>query len=99
MGHPVALELTGSEVSDSPQLPNLIKGQETDAVLGDKGYDSNANRAAILAQGAVPCIPGRSNRKEAIEYDKHLYKERNVVERYFARIKQYRRVSTRYDKK
>ena len=43
--------------------------------------------------------PPRKNRAEAIEYDRHLYRERNVVERYFAQVKQYRRVATRYDKK
>ena len=50
-------------------------------------------------RGPEPCIPPRRNRIEAIDYDRHLYKERNVAERYFARIKQYRRVATRYDKK
>lgn len=99
LGHPVALELTGSEASDSPRLPGLIVGVEAESVLADKGYDSDANRAAIRAAGAEPCIPSRRNRKEAIPYDRHLYRERNAVERYFARIKQYRRVATRYDKK
>jgi putative transposase len=99
LGHPVAVELTGSEASDSPRLPGLIAGVETEAVLADKGYDSDANRAAIRAAGAEPCIPPRKNRVDPIAYDRHLYKERNVVERFFARVKQYRRVATRYDKK
>jgi putative transposase len=99
LGHPVALKLTGAEAADSPHLPGLIEGVEADAVLADKGYDSDANRAAVRASGAQPCIPPRKNRTEPIEYDRHLYKERNVVERYFARVKQHRRVATRYDKK
>ena len=99
LGHPMVLKLTGSEAADSPRLPELIADQRTDAVLADKGYDSDANRDAIHAQGAKPCIPPRKNRTELIEYDRHLYEERNVVERFFARIKQYRRVATRYDKK
>lgn len=99
LGHPVALELTGSEASDCPRLPGLIAGVEAEAVLGDKGYDSDANRAAVREAGAEPCIPPRKNRVVPIEYDRHLYRERNVVERYFAHIKQYRRVATRYDKK
>jgi len=98
-GQPVVLKLTGAEAADSPHLPGLIGGQKTDAVLADKGYDSDANRVAIRAQGAEPCIPPRSNRKAVIRYDRHLYKERNVVERFFGRIKQYRRVATRFDKK
>ncbi len=93
LGHPARVELTGSEAADSPRLPGLIAGLATDAVLADKGYDSAANGAAIEAAGAEPCIPPRRNRVEAVEYDRHLYKER-----YFARVKQYRRVATRYDK-
>lgn len=99
LGHPVVLKLTGSEAADSPQLPELIAGQQTEAVLADKGYDSDANREAIRQHGAEPCIPPRKNRTTTIAYDRHLYGERNVVERFFARIKQYRRVATRYDKK
>jgi putative transposase len=99
LGHPAALRLTGANAADSPHLPALIAGIETDAVLADKGYDSDANRAAIRAQGAEPCIPPRRNRTAVVEYDRHLYRERNGVERFFARIKQCRRVATRYDKK
>ena len=99
LGHPVALELTGSQASDSPRLPGLIAGVATAAVLADKGYDSDANRVAIRAVGAEPCIPSRKNRTEPTDYDRHLYRERNVVERFFARVKQYRRAATRYDKR
>ena len=99
LGQPVRLHLTGANAADSPHLPGLIAGIETDAVLADKGYDADSNRAAIAAQGAEPCIPPRRNRTQAIAYDRHLYKERNGVERFFGRIKQYRRVATRYDKK
>ena len=99
LGHPVALELTGSQASDCPRLPGLIAGVAVAAVLADKGYDSDDNRAAVRSAGAEPCIPPRKNRTAVIEYDRHLYAERNVVERYFARVKQYRRVATRYDKK
>jgi transposase len=95
----VVLKLTGAEAADSPHLPGLIAGITADAVLADKGYDSDANRAAIRRQGAEPCIPPRRNRTDPIAHDRHLYTERNVVERYFAWVKQYRRVATRYDKK
>lgn len=98
-GHPVALERTGSQASDRPRLPGRIAGVATAAVLADRGYDSDANRAAIRAAGADPCIPPRKNRTEPIDYDRHLYRERNVVERFFARVKQYRRVAIRYEKK
>ena len=68
-------------------------------MLADEGYDSDANRAAIRGRGAEPCIPARRNRKEPIAYDRHPYRGRNVTERFFGRIKQYRRVATRFDKK
>jgi putative transposase len=99
LGHPVALRLTGSEAADSPHLPRLIAGVTTDAVLADKGYDSDADRAAIRRRGAEPCIPARKNRKQPITYDRHVYRERNGVERFFGRVKQYRRVATRCDMK
>lgn len=99
LGHPVTLQLTGANAADSPHLPALIAGVRTTAVLADKGYDSDANRRAIRKAGAEPCIPPRRNRTAAITYDRHLYKERNGVERFFGRVKQYRRVATRYDKK
>jgi transposase len=99
LGHPIKLKLTGANAADSPHLPELIVGVQTNAVLADKGYDSDANREAIRTQGSEPCIPPRKNRTEPIEYDRHLYRERSVVELFFGRIKQYRRVATRYDKK
>lgn len=99
LGHPVQLKLTGANAADSPHLPELIAGIPTTAVLGDKGYDSDANREAIRTHGAEPCIPARKNRREPVDYDRHLYRERRVVELYFGWIKQYRRVATRYEKK
>jgi len=93
------LKVTGAEAADSPHLPDLIAGLSTQAVLADKGYDSNVNREAIQAAGAVACIPPKKNRLQTITYDRHLYKERNMIERFFGKIKQFRRVATRYDKK
>lgn len=95
----MAIKLTGADAADSPHLPELIAGKMTTAVMADKGYDSDANRRSIHGRGAESCIPPRKNRTEPIEYDRHLYKERSVVELFFGRIKEYRRVATRYDKK
>jgi transposase len=64
----------------------------------DKGYDSNAIRAKLKAQHITPVIPPKQNRKEPIAYDKALYKLREKVERFFNRLKQFRRIATRYDK-
>ena len=98
-GRPVALELAGPQAAASPRRPGPIAGVRTAAVLADKGYDPDANRAAVRRQGAEPCIPPRRNRTDPIAYDRHLYRERNVVDRFFARVEPYRRVATRYDEK
>lgn len=90
--------LTGGEVADITQAHALIEGLSTEAVMGDKGYDADALIARIRAAGAQAVIPPRSNRTEQRTYDRHLYKDRNLVERFFNRIKQFRRIATRYEK-
>lgn len=67
-------------------------------VIGDKGYDSKKLVRAIQARGAEAVIPTLSNRKEQRAYDKELYKDRNLAERFWGKVKQYRRVATRYEK-
>jgi putative transposase len=64
----------------------------------DKAYDSNAIRAKLAAKGIEPVIPPKANRLDVIHYDKEQYKQRNKVERLFNKIKQFRRVATRYEK-
>ena len=75
-----------------PEAHNLEYG------VMDKGYDSNAIRATLQEQHITPVIPPKKNRKEPITYDKTLYKLREQVERLFNRLKQFRRIATRYDK-
>jgi len=67
-------------------------------VLGDKGYDSTALRDIIQAVGAEPVIPPKKNRLAHIEVDWHCYQDRNLVERFFQKIKQLRRLATRYER-
>ena len=67
-------------------------------LLADKGYDSDWFRAALMAQGTTPCIPPRKNRKIQYHYDKELYRQRHKIENVFGRIKDWRRVATRYDR-
>jgi transposase len=64
----------------------------------DKAYDSNAIRTKLTAKGIAPVIPPKANRLEIIVYDKEQYKQRNKVERLFNKLKQFRRVATRYEK-
>ena len=65
---------------------------------GDKGYDANRLRRSLRDAGAVPVIPGRRNRKRVIRYDKERYRGRHLIKNAFCRLKDFRRVATRYDK-
>lgn len=67
-------------------------------LLGDKGYDANSLRALLAQQGTDAVIPSTASRKAAIPYDARAYRKRNLVERMFCRLKDFRRVATRYDK-
>ena len=95
---PLRFILTAGARHDVTQAPALIAGYTCDTVIADAAYDSDAFRAEIVDQGSVPVIRPRKNRLEDRPYDKDLYKLRNVIERFFHRLKQYRRVATRYDK-
>lgn len=64
----------------------------------NRAYEDDATRALTVEQGGVPVVPPKKNRKEPWVYDKELYKRRNEVERYFLRLKRFRKVFTRYDK-
>jgi len=70
----------------------------TDVLLADKAYDSDALRAVLAERRIVACIPSRKRRKVAIPYSKRLYKQRNRIERMFAKLKDWRRIATRYDR-
>ena len=76
-------------------LADLPKGA---MLLADKGYDANALRAAVSTQDAWANIPPKTNRKDPICFSPYLYKARNLIERFFNKIKHYRRIATRYDK-
>lgn len=98
LGNPIRLILTAGQVADVTQGAALIEHYETEAVVADKGYDSDALVQFIEEMGAQAIIPPRSNRKKPRDVDWHRYKARNLVERFFCRIKQFRRLATRYDK-
>ena len=76
----------------------MIKDQPAEFIVADKGYDSDAFVETITAQGGKAVIPPRYNRLNPRTFDRHLYRDRNLIERFFARIKQFRRIATRYDK-
>ena len=96
MGNPLRFILTPGQRSDFTQAEALIAEFPPLYVLGDKGYDSKAFREAIQALGAEPVIPPRSISPQ-VPCDFALYRERNLVERLFLKIKHFRRIATRYD--
>jgi transposase len=78
---------------------DLIDGVAAQHVIADKAYDADRLYQKAIEQGGDPVVPPRRHRKRQHAYDKALYKERNRVERFFSRIKQCRRIATRYDKR
>jgi len=76
----------------------LVKDIEAEALLADKGYDANHLHEKIAGRGGEIVIPPKRNRKVQRSYDVDLYKERNLIERLFNKLKQFRRIATRYDK-
>jgi len=94
----VRLLLGPGQRHDITRSHELIAGFEPDAVIADKGYDADHLHQAIHDTGADAVIPPKSNRKAPRDYDKALYNERNLIERFFNKLKQFLRVATRYDK-
>ena len=96
LGNPLRFILTPGQVNDITQAEQLIAELPADYILADKGYDSKALRETIVNQGAVPVIPPRKTSPQ-VPCDFALYCERNLVERFFLKIKHFRRIATRYD--
>ena len=92
------LVLTAGQESDVSQGERLVEGVPARVVIGDKGYDSKKLVRAIRARGAEAVIPSLSNRRRQRAYDRERYKDRNLAERFWGKLKQYRRVATRYEK-
>lgn len=90
--------LSGGQAADCKYALALLDGLKADAVLADKGYDADYIIEAVSRMKSLVIIPPKSNRKIQREYDNDLYKERNLVERMFNKLKQFRRIATQYDK-
>ena len=98
LGNPLRLILTAGQEADVTHGAALIKDFEVQAVIADKGYDADELVKTITAQQAQAVIPPRSNRTKQREYDRHLYRERHLVECFISKIKHYRRVFSRFEK-
>jgi transposase len=98
-GRLIAILLTGGEAHDCPVAERLIcRVDPPKCMLGDKAYDSAELREELNEQGTKPVIPNRSNRKQPFRFTKRLYKLRWRIESAFNRLKDFRRIATRYDK-
>ena len=99
LGRPLRIILTGGEVHDSKTALSLLEDVDERAVIADKAYDSNEIRNAIAAEDMVVVIPSKRSRKVRIPHDDTLYKARNRIERCFNKLKHFRRVATRFDRR
>jgi transposase len=99
LGNPVSFHLTPGQACDLDGADVLLPDLKTDTVLADKGYDADARVIDVLqAQAKTAVIPSKRNRTTKRDYDKDLYKARHLIENFFALLKQYRAIATRYDK-
>ncbi len=98
LGNPVEFSLTPGQASDLGQAEPLLEDIDPKAFLADKAYDADALIEALEERNIVPVIPPKKNRVNPRETDFALYRERNLIERFFNKIKHYRAIATRYDK-
>ena len=98
-GRPLVMLLSEGQMSDYKGAALMIDALPTaKALLGDRGYDADWFRDALAQRGIEACIPSKSNRKEPNPHEQVLYRQRHKIENMFGRIKDWRRVHTRYDR-
>lgn len=98
-GRPLVMLLSEGQMSDYKGAALMLDAlPPAKALLGDRGYDAGWFRNALAARGIVPCIPSKSNRKILIAHDRILYRQRHKIENMFGRLKDWRRIHTRYDR-
>jgi transposase len=99
LGNPTGLHLTAGQASDLDGADALLDSLEAPTLIADKGYDADQRVLAKLEKsGKTAVIPPKANRKAQRDYDKDLYKARHLIENFFAKLKQFRAIATRYDK-
>ncbi len=98
LGSLIRFVLLPGQRHDTVGVAPLIRDVPFDALLGDKAFDVDWLRAELNQRGASAVIPPKANRKQQIVYDKDMYRWRHLVENYFAKIKEFRGIATRYDK-
>jgi transposase len=99
LGRPLRFILTPGQTGDITQAPALLAGHSAGHVIADTAYDSRDLRATIDAMGAKPVIPSHPTRKHPFAHDPIIYRLRNRIERCFNKLKHFRRLATRYDRR
>jgi transposase len=98
-GRPIRFFMTAGQISDYTGAAALLSSlPAAEWLIADRGYDADWFREALKDKGIRACIPGRKSRGKAIRYDKRRYKRRNRIEIMFGRLKDWRRIATRYDR-
>lgn len=99
LGNPTSFALTPGASHDLEGADRLLSGLKAETIIADKGFDADDRVInPLLKAGKTVVIPPRNCRKEKRDYDRELYKARHLIENFFARLKQYRGIATRYDK-
>ena len=99
LGRPLKIILTPGQAHDVTAAPALLDGVEGGSVIADRAYDTNEVRTIIAEAGMQAVIPSRCSRKTPIPHNPVLYKVRNRIERCFNKLKHFRRMATRYDRR
>ena len=99
LGNPIAFFLTGGHAHDLVGADHLLPDMRADVLIADKAFDADKRvTEPLTAAGKATVIPSRANRRVPRKYDRDLYKARHLIENFFAKIKQFRAIATRYDK-
>ena len=99
LGNPVGFHLTGGEAHDLVGADELLPDMQADTLIADKAFDADKRvREPLAAAGKMAVIPSKANRTQPREFDRDVYAARHPIENFFAKLKQYRAIATRYDK-
>ena len=97
LGNPANLMLTAGQIHDLACAQDLIENADPEALIADKAYDADALIDGLAEREITPVIPPKANRKTKRDCDFALYRERNLIERFFNKIKHFRAIATRYE--
>ena len=98
LGNLTTFTVTAGQYSEYPQASSLLSHYHNTTILADKGYDSRSLIETLRQQGCKAVIPSRRTNHHPRNVDRHLYKERHLIETFFNKIKEYRKIANRYDK-